>query len=50
MYPFSAWNIDSVKISENGRTAEAVTMDGSAGLEVVEEQWRVVWAFDAPPV
>jgi hypothetical protein len=45
-YPFWAWKIQSVRIAADGVTAEAVTEDGSAGLELVGGQWRVLWALD----
>jgi hypothetical protein len=38
----------AVSVIRSGQTAEAVTTDGSAGLEVVDGEWRVLWAFDAP--
>ena len=43
---FAYWKLRSVKMSPSGRQAEAVTEDGSVGLEVVRGEWRVLWAFD----
>jgi hypothetical protein len=31
------------RVSENGRTAEARSSLGRAGLEVVEGEWRLLW-------
>lgn len=44
-WPWSAWRIDRVDVAHDGKTAEAVTMDGSSGLTVVNSQWRMLWAF-----
>lgn len=41
---FSYWKLHTVKVRPSGRQAEAVTEDGSVGLEVVGEEWRVLWA------
>lgn len=46
LYPFAAWRIDEVTVDPDGRTAEAVTDDGSAGLEVIDDEWRVSWVLD----
>lgn len=46
-YPWSAWEVESVTLSEDGRTADAVTSDGSAGLELVDDEWRVLWVYDS---
>jgi hypothetical protein len=47
LYPWSAWAVESVKVDKGGDSAEAVTMDGSAGLRVVDDEWRVAWVFDS---
>jgi len=44
--PWSAWNIESIKVAKDGRTAGAVTLDGSAGLRLVDGEWRVSWVYD----
>lgn len=46
-WPWSAWIVESVTVAKDGDTAEAVTMDGSAGLQVVDDEWRVLWVFDS---
>ena len=45
LYPWSAWRIESVEIAGDG-TAAAVTDDGSAGLRVVDGEWRLAWLID----
>jgi hypothetical protein len=47
LYRWSAWAVESVKVDKGGDSAEAVTMDGSAGLRVVDDEWRVAWVFDS---
>jgi hypothetical protein len=47
LYRWSAWAVESVKVDKDGDSAEAVTMDGSAGLRVVDDEWRVAWVFDS---
>lgn len=44
-YPFSAWSIETITVSHDRQTAEAVTTDGSCGLELVDGQWRMLWVF-----
>lgn len=46
-YPWRAWSIERVQVSKDGRTAQAVTSDGSAGLVVVDGEWRLRWVFDS---
>jgi hypothetical protein len=46
--PWSAWKIESVKVAGDGRTADAVTFNGSAGLRLVGDEWRVAWVNDVP--
>jgi hypothetical protein len=44
--PWRAWRVESVKVAADGRTADAVTLDGSAGLRLVGGEWRVAWVYD----
>lgn len=41
--PFTAWRIEELTVSADGKTARAVTSDGSAGLEMTSSGWRVAW-------
>ncbi len=44
---WETWAVESVKVGKDGTSAEAVTDDGSAGLRVVDDEWRVTWVFDS---
>ena len=46
-YPWSAWTVDSVRIKKNGDTAEAFTMDGAAGLRLLDGEWGLLWVLDS---
>ncbi len=46
LYPWEAWKIHNVTISEDGQTADAHTSDGSAALRLVGHEWRVAWVHD----
>ena len=47
-YPWWAWTVEQVDVAKDGEAASAVTTDGSAGLRVVDGEWRVLWVFDSP--
>ena len=46
-YPWNAFRVESVKVARDGRSADAVTLDGSSGLRLVDGEWRVAWVNDS---